>query len=278
MRGGMPGMPDRGMADGPLRGRDLPVKPQPTAPGKTAGRAALAKTEKGLKIWAHDLKAAVGKTYCYRMRVVMYNPLAGWTLFLKDRDALLQAGLASPWSDISNPVTVQKDLYFFVNRSLDDREGARIIVYKWHKGWLCKESFRVELGQTIGGKKVSTFYKEQGTRLTKERGKVDFSTGAILLTCESPVTVTVRDRLDKRSGEFVIREDPEATVIVARLSTGELVRQDTANVRDDPGWSLCETITINQRKKIKTMGVIRQEARTERAERRVAPRARARRP
>jgi len=237
-----PGMfgPGTGLERG-LPGRDIRERvTMARGPGK------LEKTDRGdIKVWAHDLTATPGRTYRYRIRVIMFNPLAGYSNYLEniDRDTL-QVGIAGPWSAPSEPVTIEKEMYFFVAGPASNG-SARVTVYKWYKGWLVDEKFTVQVGQEIGGKDKTRFGDE--ATQTEEKVEVDFSTGAVLLDVTQDAAVPVIKKSGKR---YEVTVENGATVIVVRDRDTRLVKQDSINVRSDPAFARCDEIKREQKKKL----------------------------
>ena len=206
-------------------------------------------------MWAYDVTPKQGKTYIYRIRVVLYNPFAGYKPYLKDPKYNLLVGIVGPWSEPTKPVTIEKDKYLFVSDITDDGKGARITVYRWHKGWLCKESFNVYPGDEIGYPKETRLYQEQSDGFHELREQVDFSTGAILLKVVPNKTVLVREPLGK-TGEFDLRKE-KATVIIFRDKDGTLVKQDTSNILFDRDYKICKSVRKEQLMKLRKSTVIR---------------------
>ncbi len=213
------------------------------------------KTDKTFKMWAYDITPKPGKTYVYRTRVVLYNPFAGYKPYLKNPKYNLLVGIAGPWSEQTKPVTIEKDIYLFVSDVTDDQKGARITVYKWHKGWLCKESFNVYPGDEIGYPKETRLYQEQSDGFHELREEVDFRTGAILLKVEPNGKVLVREPLGK-TGEFDLRKE-QATVITFRDKDGILVKQDNSNVLFSRNYKICKSARKEQLMKLRKSTVIR---------------------
>ena len=256
--GGEDMMPPMGMPAGPgMMEPGMERMPTPAGPGTTGPKAELEKTETGVKVWAHDLFATPGRAYRYRMRIVIYNSLAGWPLYMKDQSNVLLAGLSSEWSEPTNPVIVEEDIYFFVSRPHDERKAVKVDVYKWSYGWLCNQSFTVEPGEMIGGPQKSKYYVRDGESTLQEMQEViDFSTGAVLVDVTEKAEVTVRDP-SGRGGEFEIRAVSDATVMVVRDLDGKLIEQDTESIRSDPGYKYCRDKMADQRMEMRRKNVVR---------------------
>jgi len=194
------------------------------------------KKEKTLKIWVFDLSAKPGKTYKYRMRVIMYNPVAGYKPILKTPEDNLLAGLTSPWSEPVGPVTVERDSYYFVGSIADDGKTANFTVYKWDYGWFYQATFDgVKPGQGIGGKKmIAKAYQKQADGTLREfRKEVDFTTGATLHEI-SGKTVSIRE------------------------SDGSVIKQDPATVSSEKDYKKCKDILLKQRQELKNAQIVKE--------------------
>jgi hypothetical protein len=154
--------------------------------------------EKKLKIWAIDLFGVPGQTYKYRIRPVMYNPLAGYKLYLKDPSNTLLAGIAGPWAEVSEPVKLDHEYYCFVDGLGNDKKTAKFTVIKWHLGSLYSEVFIVKEGEAIGDKKKVKLLPVPGQN-AEDLGfeELDFNMGWVLAeispgSAEREVNVTIQ--------------------------------------------------------------------------------------
>jgi hypothetical protein len=150
----------------------------------------LAKMEEPLVFWTHDDTAEPGKSYQYRIRLGVFNPVAGTGQTSKEEDEALkkQVVLWSHWSAETETVDIPARMYFFPQRI---QEAAKIITVKvcrFALGYWYSDDFRVKHGEAIGkakavdaevfetddeGTKVKT-----GTELTIPE-TIDYSTGAV---------------------------------------------------------------------------------------------------
>jgi hypothetical protein len=139
--------------------------------------------QKTLKVWANDFTAKPGITYKYRIRVIMYNPLAGYKPYLKDASNNLLAGLASDWVDAAGTITLDKPLYYFAEGPSSDKKAARFSVYKWYLGKWYQADFNVKPGDAIGENRkmkllTTPVSGSNSSTDDSDRGEVDFSSGA----------------------------------------------------------------------------------------------------
>jgi len=193
------------------------------------------KKEKTLKVWVHDLTARPGKTYKYRLRVVMYNPLAGYKPIMKTPQNNLVAGLVSPWSEPIGPVTVEREGYIFAGSISDDSKSVNFTVYKWNAGWLYQATFdRVKVGQAIGGKKViGKGYQRlpDGTLQESRNKEIDFTTGAVL--------------------EAISKND-----VTIRMDDSSVIKQELSTISSDKDFKKCKDILIKQRQDVAKGNVV----------------------
>ncbi|MFH1417129.1 MAG: hypothetical protein ABII12_02435 [Planctomycetota bacterium] len=105
-----------------------------------------------MPIMAHDLGAAPGHTYQYRMRYEVYNIYAGNTGELKDSSQAQQLTLFSGWSPGSRPVEVSSDVYFFLTKADPKKEEATVTVFKKTRAGWKNQDYKIQAGETIGRK------------------------------------------------------------------------------------------------------------------------------
>ncbi|MDD4889328.1 MAG: hypothetical protein PHU85_05310 [Phycisphaerae bacterium] len=137
--------------------------------------------------WGIDDKVESNHAYIYRVAVVYLNPLGGsWMVADKDRNVVT---LESEWSEWSQPIRTERDLYGFV---LDTRGNApnitaEVTVYRKVNGWWFKRSFTARPGETVGGKLM-----ERRLPTDKEPVEVDFNTGMRVVDVRFDQDILVR--------------------------------------------------------------------------------------
>jgi len=106
-----------------------------------------------------DLDPEPGQSYRYRVRVVITNPNLGADISRLEKPEVAQGETReTPWSQASNPVTVESDTDYFVTRipRLRGRpqSGVQMEVYQWNAslGTIEKGAFNLSFGQNVGGK------------------------------------------------------------------------------------------------------------------------------
>ncbi len=150
-----------------------------------------------LVFWAHDDTVEPGNTYQYRIRLGVFNPIAGKPWFYQQEQQYKdQVVLWSDFSEIAEEVEIAPRVYFFptgVARTGDKK--VTIDVFKYHFGNWRNEAFDVHPGEMIG-KLVDFKAQRPGASARDAYGgydydggmmantmpeKIDFDTGAMLV-------------------------------------------------------------------------------------------------
>ena len=114
-------------------------------------RTNLAKLDKPVLFWAFDDGMTPGASYQYRIRLGVFNPVAGTSqLVEQDLGKKNQAILWSEFSQVTDPVHVPKRLYFFAKDAQDAKKSATVEVARYCLGYWRSEDFDVKLGEVIG--------------------------------------------------------------------------------------------------------------------------------
>lgn len=144
-----------------------------------------------LTFWAHDDTVEPGKSYRYRIRLGVFNPVAGTSKFYEeDADLKNQIVLWSEFSGVEEIVKVPGTLYFF---PLDVQEAAGSVtvdIAKYSLGYWYTKGFAVKPGEEIGtvAEYVPQEEKTGGLLAPGLYEMIDYSTGAVLVDL-----VTVND-------------------------------------------------------------------------------------
>jgi hypothetical protein len=148
-------------------------------------RTSLAKIREPLLFWAHDDTVEPGKSYRYRIRLGVFNPIAGTNKFDEQDEGLKnKIVLWSEFSEVTEIVKVPETLYFFPR---DVKDAARIVtvhVAKYKLGYWYSKDFAVKPGEDIG--KVAEFEPVEEKRrrplmMPSVPETIDYTTGAILV-------------------------------------------------------------------------------------------------
>ena len=139
-----------------------------------------------LVFWAHDDTAQPGSTYLYRIRIGVFNPIAGTDQFSQKDEAFKgDVVLWSDFSEVTEAIRIPGRLYFFpqkVARQADKSvtvEVSKKLLGKWYS-----EGFIVRPGEVIGQvKDLSETDGAQKRVRTDDLSptSVDYRTGAMLV-------------------------------------------------------------------------------------------------
>ncbi len=104
----------------------------------------LSKMREPLVFWAHDDTIETEKSYQYRIRIGVFNPVAEG-----EKDDVV---LWSEFSDVTDPVDIPGKLYFFVKSIQETANTVTITICKYFLGYWRSEDFRgIGPGEAIGG-------------------------------------------------------------------------------------------------------------------------------
>jgi len=146
---------------------------QPELPGPPAeqGQATIS--------FFDDSTMTIGPTYRYRVQLVVVNPLLTYDeAVAKDRQAeARQKFLTSKPSEWSDPVSVHREVYFFITgvNPLANKMTVTVYARQWGQ-WVAK-SFDVQVGEFVGGVEKVDLMDPMGRG--KKSAEVDFSTGCV---------------------------------------------------------------------------------------------------
>jgi hypothetical protein len=146
------------------------------------GRKDISKLRETVTFWAHDDTAEPGASYQYRIRLGVFNPVAG-TGQVRDEDAANDSKviLWSGFSDVTDVVAIPNRLYFFPVNVQEAARAAEVQVCKYVMGYWHSEQFMVKRGDTIGRvAKVEPSEKDK-TANVKLPEMIDYATGAIVV-------------------------------------------------------------------------------------------------
>lgn len=148
-----------------------------------------------LVFWAHDDNVEPGKEYRYRVRLGVFNPVAGKSQ-LSQRDAARNNDviLWSAFSDVSQQVEIPRRVYFFAKGIQEAAKEVTVQVSKYMLGYWYSEDFKVRGGEIIGdwaetkpdkagaGTTARTsFTDSQPADDLDEPQEIDYNTGAMLV-------------------------------------------------------------------------------------------------
>ncbi len=153
-------MPEwRGAGPGPEWNPNAGGNPNPGAPGALNTPQGAFSPEQlagggDVMFWFHDDALEPGKTYRYKARVRLKNPLWGQRLLVQDRAMADRLALDSGWSEWSTAVTMPRDIHFYMAAApfgLRNDAKIKIDIFKWHKGVTHQKTVQVSPGDLIVG-------------------------------------------------------------------------------------------------------------------------------
>jgi hypothetical protein len=133
-----------------------------------------------LVFWAHDDTTKPGEKYQYRIRIGVFNPIAGKPCFTEEqKDLQNQTVLMSNFSDPTETIEIPSKLYFFATDVRENDKTVEVEVARFTLGnWVLKK-FSVKAGEEIG-----TAIDAAGTSLEKAGvniDSIDLATGNIMV-------------------------------------------------------------------------------------------------
>ncbi|MBN2456696.1 MAG: hypothetical protein JXB29_09215 [Sedimentisphaerales bacterium] len=154
-----------------------------------------------LVLWAYDDTVEAGKEYRYRIRLGVFNPIAGTEQFSKE-DTLLKDKviLWSEFSDVTEPVLIPAKLYFFPRTIQQAAETVTVTVSRYVLGYWYSKDFVVSPGENIGNSCEYQASEEEQEKGVTVPASVEYSTGALFVDAQGPVKDwagghSLRDRL-----------------------------------------------------------------------------------
>jgi len=131
-------------------------------------------------LWVHDTEIVSGKTYQYRAKLVLVNPLLTYDGDVENAADVKAPTIETPPSEWSAENFVPKATEFYVVGANRMGEGsARMTVFTRVLGQRVQKTFTVKRGQPIGGK-AKLFVTNPFNQEVKQQ-EVDFSTGTVLV-------------------------------------------------------------------------------------------------
>lgn len=133
-----------------------------------------------LLFWAYDDTAEPGRTYRYKLRVGIFNPVAG-TGQVSDEYARLadQAVLWSEFSEVTESVAVPAKLYFFPVGVQESSGTVNVQIFRYVLGYWYSRNFVIWPGEVVGRQEENE-PDETGQNLTLPE-TIDYGTGAVFV-------------------------------------------------------------------------------------------------
>ena len=132
--------------------------------------------------WFHDISLEPMKTYQYRIRLKLENPLLAQDRIAKPVEDAERIALYSPFSPWSEPVFVPQVTEFFLSGYNVSSGTVKVTVFARALGQTVKQNFSVAPGWSVGeNAKVKVTDPDNGESSVQ---MVDFSTGVVLLAVD----------------------------------------------------------------------------------------------
>jgi len=202
-------------------------------------RNPLDKMKEPLVFWAHDDTVEPKKHYRYRIRLGVFNPVAG-TDQLAEQD-ITRKNEVVLWSEVSNvtkPIEIPGRMYFFAKHIREPADVVTVQVSKYVLGYWYSEDFKVSRGDTIG----SVVETETEADRQRDRRRSDLARGRGMM---DPRMGTDRMMMDPRMGSLGAFGGPQEKSVVPETidySTGA-VMVDAIPVND---WSGDKNLTARR--------------------------------
>jgi hypothetical protein len=123
------------------------------------GRTSPESMREALLVWAHDDTTEPGQTYQYRLRLGVFNPIAGKDWFRSEQSRFKnQIVLWSEFTEPTKEIFIPKRVHVFPMELLASKstsagvQGVKVEVAKYHLGQWQMHPFEVFPGQIIGQK------------------------------------------------------------------------------------------------------------------------------
>ena len=214
-----------------------------------------------LLVWAHDDTAQPGSTYQYRIRLGVFNPIAGRDWFSDDQKQFKnQVVLWSPFSEPTKEVYIPKMMHLFPTEVLakDAAGGVKVDVAKYYLGQWRTHEFEIFPGQIVGENieetpKTTTsnpvtgmpggemmlmdpFMGERGTAMDTGPVKVDYSTPYMLVDINTRVQWVVSfNSVNRTEFSQMLYSGPESvlqTLAIGKANWSAEMRREYSDIKD----------------------------------------------
>ncbi|MFA5238544.1 MAG: hypothetical protein WC476_02375 [Phycisphaerae bacterium] len=138
--------------------------------------------DKPLLFWAHDDTTEPGKSYRYRIRLGVFNPIAGTNQFgEQDKSLRNKAILWSDFSDTTETVNIPETLYIFPREVQEATKTVTVQVSRYVLGYWYSKDFMVKQGELIGEAGEYRITEDEEQRAVTVPKIVNYATGAVLV-------------------------------------------------------------------------------------------------
>ena len=146
------------------------------------GSTDIARMDKPLLFWAYDDTVEPGENYRYRIRLGVFNPVAGTNQFSEqDKSWKNKVILWSKFSDATEAVDIPRTLYFFPREIQEATKAVTVQVSKYVLGYWYSKDFTVKQGELIGKVGEYKITEEEESKKVTVPQTVDYTTDAVVV-------------------------------------------------------------------------------------------------
>jgi hypothetical protein len=142
----------------------------------------IAKMDEPLTFWAHDDTVEPESSYRYKIRLGVYNPIAGTNQFNEqDKSLRNKAILWTGFSETTETVDIPGRLYFFPREIQEASGTVTVQVCRYVLGYWYTKDFTVKQGEVVGKASEYKVTEEEENEGVTVPETVDYATGAVLV-------------------------------------------------------------------------------------------------
>jgi len=145
----------------------------------------ITKMDEPLVFWAYDDTVQPGQTYQYRIRLGVFNPVAGTEQISQENASFRnEVILWSQWSEQTDPAEIAAKLYFFPWSVQEAAKKVTVRVCRYAMGYWYMQPFPVKQGEIIGKAVACEPETEETTEDKKDiilPDTIDYSTGVVMV-------------------------------------------------------------------------------------------------
>ena len=164
----------------------------------------FSKLREPMLFWAHDDTIEPKKTYKYRIRLGVFNPIAGTNQL--SEQSISQKNKVILWSDFSDvtePVEIPGRSYFFARDIQEAAKTITVTVCQYVLGHWYSEDFKVRRGEVIGD--VIEVEPEKEKTQRSQRGRSQDALGGRFASLAMPKEKTnVPEKIDYGTGAVMV--------------------------------------------------------------------------
>jgi len=175
-----------------------------------------------------------GKTYQYRVRLLLYNRYAGLPKKLLNPEDARLLHIVGPWSEPSEPVAIEADSRFFVTGTLKSGGGEKVHLemFRWFEGvWVENSRAQFEVGDVVESVARAAVPMPNDPEGGVDRPLVEFEADATVLD----IDFDRRDRRRIQGGKGVkFGQLADSSAVVFVDSSGRVFERLVELDKDDP--------------------------------------------